>query len=254
MCNDLPIAHISTGLPLKENEKVLEESKEIIWNEKGMRTAVKRALMKEPHGSTTPSMCLIEKIFTDAEKQGLKYDLRDLQQDIMIFASKSTHQASKCLKIAASINYCTIEEVEHEHIQKASNKTFKDEELYFFDVEVFPNLFLVVLKQYGKEPKSYINPTPEVVEEILSHPLVGFNNRGYDNHIMYAGLLGKSNLEIYNISKKIIEGEKSSDGKFGAAYELSYTDIYDYSSTKQSLKKWEIEMGIKYDEFEYDFN
>ncbi len=256
MCNDLPIAHISTGLPLKENENVLEESKDIIWNEKGMRTAIKRALMKEPHGSTTPSMCLIEKIFKDAEEQGLKYDLRDMQQDIMIFASQSSHQANKCLKIAANINYSTIKDEEPviTEVQKKSSKMYKDVELYFFDVEVFPNLLLVVVKQYGKEPTTYFNPTSEVIEDILSKPLVGFNNRGYDNHIMYARLLGKSNLEIYNISKKIIEGEKASDGKFSAAYELSYTDIYDYSSTKQSLKKWEIEMGIKYDEFEYDFN
>lgn len=253
MCNDLPIAHISTGLPLKEKEKVLEESKEFIWNEKSMRTAIKRNILKEYHANTTPSMCFIQKIFEDAEKQGLKYDLRDLQNDVIIFASKSNHQADKCLKIANKINYCTIDEAIHEHIQKASTKKYKDEELYFFDVEVFPNLLLVVVKQYGKNPSVFFNPTPEVVEDILSHPLVGFNNRSYDNHILYARLLGKSNLEIYHISKKIIDGEKN-DGKFGNAFELSYTDIYDYSSTKQSLKKWEIEMGIKYDELEYDFN
>ena len=35
---------------------------------------------------------------------------------------------------------------------------------------------------------------------------------------------------------------------FGEAYNLSYTDIYDFSSKKQSLKKFEIELGIKHQE------
>ena len=38
---------------------------------------------------------------------------------------------------------------------------------------------------------------------------------------------------------------------FGEAYNLSYTDIYDFSSTKQSLKKWEIDMGIHHQELGY---
>ena len=39
---------------------------------------------------------------------------------------------------------------------------------------------------------------------------------------------------------------------YGGAYELSYTDIYDYlnAGNKKSLKKWEVELGIKHDEFE----
>jgi DNA polymerase elongation subunit (family B) len=35
---------------------------------------------------------------------------------------------------------------------------------------------------------------------------------------------------------------------FGDAYNLSYTDIYDFSSKKQSLKKFEIELGIHHQE------
>ena len=37
---------------------------------------------------------------------------------------------------------------------------------------------------------------------------------------------------------------------FSGAYELSYADIYDYSSEKMGLKKWELKLGIKHDEFE----
>ena len=34
----------------------------------------------------------------------------------------------------------------------------------------------------------------------------------------------------------------------GEAYNISYTDIYDFSAKKQSLKKWEIELGIHHQE------
>ena len=35
---------------------------------------------------------------------------------------------------------------------------------------------------------------------------------------------------------------------FGEAYNISYTDVYDFCSKKQSLKKWEIELGIHHKE------
>ena len=43
--------------------------------------------------------------------------------------------------------------------------------------------------------------------------------------------------------------KKGSKGVFfGEAYNLSYTDVYDFCSKKQSLKKWEIELGIHHQE------
>lgn len=267
--NNLDIAHISTGLPLKENnKKMLEQTKDILWTEKSMRTLIKRALLKEyDPPNTTPCMNLIFKTFEEAKEQGLKYDLRDMEKDIVIFAGMSSHQAQHCLKLANKITYSTIDEPVFESIQKNSYSVVEDKDLYFFDIEVYPNCMIVVDKQYEKEPRIYTYPeapkefkydytvlTPNQVEDIFSKPQIGFNNRNYDNHIMYARYLGKSNEEIYRNSKSIIESEKPGDGKYSAAYEWSYSDIYDYSSKKQSLKKWEIEMGITYDEFEYDFN
>lgn len=252
-CNNLEVAHISTGLPLKEeNKKMFEQTKDFVWTEKSMKTAVKRNLLKEYHANTAPSMNFIFKIFEDAKNQGLKYDLTDYKKDILVFAHKSTNQKEQCLKLAHKITYSTIDDEDIKEVQKKSYSIVNDEELYFFDVEVFPNLMLIVLKQFGKEPKSYFNPTPTEIEEIMSHPLIGFNNRSYDNLIVYAGYLGKTNYEIYELSKAIIDGKANS--LYPMAREISYSDIYDYSSKKQSLKKWEIDMGITYDEFEYDFN
>ena len=73
--------------------------------------------------------------------------------------------------------------------------------------------------------------------------LVGFNCRRYDNHILYARLMGYTNEQLYNLSQKIING--SPNCFFGEAYNVSYTDVYDFASAgnKKSLKKLEIEMG-----------
>lgn len=43
-------------------------------------------------------------------------------------------------------------------------------------------------------------------------------------------------------------------GFFGEAYNLSYTDIFDFSSKKQSLKKFEIELGIHHQELGLPWN
>lgn len=68
----------------------------------------------------------------------------------------------------------------------------------------------------------------------------------YDNHILYARLMGYTNEQLFNLSNKIINGH--SNCFFGEAYNVSYTDVYDFSSKKQSLKKFEIELGLHHQE------
>lgn len=70
-----------------------------------------------------------------------------------------------------------------------------------------------------------INPKPADVEELLRFRLVGFNNRRYDNHLVYARLMGYDNEQLYQLSQKIITEGK---GFFGEAYNISYTDVYDF--------------------------
>ena len=41
---------------------------------------------------------------------------------------------------------------------------------------------------------------------------------------------------------------------FGEAYNLSYTDVYDFSSKKQSLKKFEIELGLHHQELGFPWD
>lgn len=90
-----------------------------------------------------------------------------------------------------------------------------------------------------------MNPTASEVEALTNYRLVGFNNRKYDNHMLWACMLGWTTEQLYALSNRIINEHT---GFFGEAYNLSYTDIYDFSAKKQSLKKFEIELGIHHQE------
>jgi hypothetical protein len=236
-CNDLPIANISSGLPLRGEDKVVNF--EAIKTEKGIRTLIKRNIRKEIHPGTKPSIDFIHKILEDAYNSDLHYDVTDLRPAVLSFAAQSTHQAEYCIKLVNQMQFKSKE---------ASNAVLNDsEKIIFYDVEVFPNLFLVNWKFQGEDQKvvRMINPKPAQIEELMRFRLVGFNCRRYDNHIMYARMMGYSNEQLYKLSQKIVtEGQ----GFFGEAYNLSYTDVYDFAAKKQSLKKWEIELGIHHQE------
>ena len=237
-CNDLPIATISSGLPLKGEDKMVNF--EAIKSEKGLRTLIKRNLNKEIHPNTKPSIDFIYKILEDAYNDGLKYDVTDMRNAVLAFAASSTHQADYCIKL---VNKMPFKSEDPSEVSVNENA-----KLVFYDVEVFPNLFLVnwKIEGEGKPVARMINPTPSKIEELMQFRLVGFNCRRYDNHILYARLMGYSNEQLYNLSQRIIEGSKNAF--FGEAYNISYTDVYDFAAKKQSLKKWEIELGIHHKE------
>ena len=239
-CNNLPIANISSGLPLKGDVKMVNF--EAIKSEKALRTLIKRNLNKEIHPGTKPSIDFIYKILEDAYESDLKYDVTDMRNAVLAFAASSTHQADYCIKLTNKMQFKSSES--SLGIQKDDSK------LIFYDVEVFPNLFLVNWKVEGegKPVVRMINPTSSEIEEIMRFNLVGFNCRRYDNHILYARLMGYTNEQLYKLSQRIISGDKKAF--FGEAYNVSYTDVYDFASAgnKKSLKKFEIELGIHHQE------
>ena len=243
-CNNLPIATISSGLPLKGDDKSLVNW-DGIKNEKMLRTMIKRNLNKEYHAATKPSVDYIAKLLDDAYNSGIGYDVSDMKNEIFAFAAGSTNQADYCIKLANKMKF------KSEDPNPAVDST-KDE-LVFYDCEVFPNLFLINWKVAGegKPIVRMINPKPHEIEDLLRFKLVGFNCRRYDNHMLYACLMGYTNEQLYDLSQKIISAKKGSKGTFfGEAYNISYTDIYDFASAgnKKSLKKLEIEMGIHHQE------
>ena len=237
-CNNLPIATISSGLPLKGEDKVVNF--EAIKTEKGIRTLIKKNLKKEIHPGTKPSIDFIYKILDDAYKSELKYDVSDMKPAVLSFAASSTHQADYCIKLVNKMQFKS----EEPSLPVGSRP---EDQIVFYDIEIFPNLFLVNWKYEGegKPVVRMINPKPAEIEELIKYKLVGFNCRRYDNHILYARLMGYNNQQLFNLSQKIINEGK---GFFGEAYNISYTDVYDFAAKKQSLKKWEIELGIHHQE------
>lgn len=234
-CNMVNVTPLYEGLPTKEKKMLDAKS---IKSERSLRELIVRNLRKEIHPGTKSSVDFIHKILQDAYNDGLSYDVRDMRGDILGFAAGSTHHATDCIKLVQKMEF--VGQNDMPEITEADEKP-----IVFFDVEVYPNLFVVCWKAEGSsEIAKMINPTSGEIEELLTHKLVGFNNRRYDNHILYARYLGYTIDELYSLSNRIINGGNSKDVLFGEAYNLSYADIYDFSSKKQGLKKFQIELGI----------
>jgi energy-coupling factor transporter ATP-binding protein EcfA2 len=240
LCNSVNITPLEGGLPKKEKPLLANQS---IKSEKGLRDLIERNLRKEIHPGTKPSVDFIHKILEEAFESGLPYDVRDMRSVILTFALKSTHQSDQCVKTVMSMRFVS------ESSMPAAEPD--DSPIVFYDVEVYPNLLLVCWKAQGSEEVvRMINPTSEDIEPLFRHKLVGFNNRRYDNHVLYARFLGYSIEDIYYFSQKIINGGNDREVLFGEAYNLSYADIYDFSSKKQGLKKFQIELGITHMELD----
>ncbi len=255
-CNGLPIATISSGLPLKEEKPVLKDRR--IRSEKSLREQILRNLNREIWPNTKPSIDMIFKILEDAYASDLSYDVRDMATSVMTFAMSSSNQSQTCMRIVSKMHFCSKDvECNIGGADTTEAPRYVDEKapLTFFDVEVFPNLFIVVWKDAGEDKKcvKMINPSEDEIKELIKRRLVGFNNRRYDNHILYGRMMGYTELQLYRLSQRIIgsEDKKSKDSAlFNDAFDLSYTDIYDFLSAgnKMSLKKWEIKLGIHHQE------
>lgn len=236
-CNDKPIATISSGLPFREEKKRMIDNT-AIQSDIQLKNMIVRCLNKEfePH-STKTSIDFMTHLFDEAYESGVKYDLSTMRQAILTFAASSSHNAEYCVKAVGKMKFRSDEPAENIDISEAP--------IAFYDIEVFPNLFLVNYKLAGDYPViRMINPTPSMIEEMLRFRLIGFNCRRYDNHLIYACMMGYDNQKLYELSQRIISGSK--EAFFGNAWNLSYTDVYDFASAgnKMSLKKHEIRLGI----------
>ena len=230
--NGIPISPISGGLP-ERKQKVIRN--DIVTNERTMRASIEKALRKEVHSATKPNIDFIEKILTEAYNSGVEYDLSSIESEVIMFAASSSNHSRECMERAMKFPY------KSEHEEAAYPPT--DDPIVFYDVEVFPNLFVVVWEREDSDQAvTMINPSPSEIEPLLRMRLVGFNNRKYDNHILYARYLGYDNERLYRLSQRIVTNEKG--GYFREAFGLSYCDIYDFSSLKQSLKRFELDLGI----------
>lgn len=255
-CNDIPITRISSGLPLKGEKQMVDF--EGVKSEKQIRTLIKNNLQKKYHADTSSSINLIAKVLDDAYSSGIKYDVSDMQGAVLAFAANSTNQADRCIKMVAKMHF------QSEDIGDGVEE--KSKPRVFFDIESFPNLMLVSWKFAEDDIETFdeyrerllagklkpvmrmYNPSPQELEELFKYNLVGFNNLGYDNQMVYAAYIGYTPSECNKLSDSIIN--KGIRTNFRESKNLSETDIYDFASAgnKKSLKKLEFEMGIPHQE------
>lgn len=229
-------------LPAKAPKMI---NKKHVQDENHLRALISKALRKEVHANTAPNVDFIKSVLDEAYETGITYDVTDSRNAVTAFAMSSTNQSDRCLKMVQKMHFMSEDKME---VAEEGNGR-----IAFYDVEVFPNLFVICYKVTDRPGVRFlVNPSAKAVKSLFDLRLIGFNNRKYDNHIMYAASLGYSNEELFEISQRIINNEKNAT--FREAYNLSYTDIYDFSTKKQSLKKWEIELGIKHRENEFPWD
>ena len=134
---------------------------------------------------------MIYKILEQTYNSGLCYDVSDMRGAIYSFAASSSHQSLACIKLVNQMKF------KSEEANPTVNES-EDDRMIFYDVEVFPNLFLVCWKVEGegKPVVKMINPKPADIEQLLKFKLVGFNNRSYDNHMLYGCLMGYNNAQL----------------------------------------------------------
>ena len=247
-CNDIDVATLTSGLPLKKEKPMLDWER--VKSEKQLRTMIQKNLEKKYHADTSSSINYIKHLLDEAYESGMHYDVSDMANRVFDFASRSTNQSNRCMSVCATMYFKSKDISQSVPTVESEN----EDHLVFFDCEVMPNLFVVCWKFLGGSVVyKMINPSPEEIETLCKRKLIGFNNRKYDNHILYARMMGRTIHELYLLSRKMIEEH---DGYIREAYNLSYTDIYDFSSAanKKSLKKWEIELGIDHVELGLDWN
>lgn len=252
-CNNIPVAQLA-DLPYKKvgGKKMIENFQ--VKDEKHLRNLIRKALKKEDNlGGTKSEMDWIFKNVEDAYKSGMIYNIEDLRSQIVSFAFSSSNNATYCAALAQKMHYKSDADLE-------GTDNYISDRLCFFDCEVFPNVFMCCYK-FDDDEKVYrmINPTPEEVLKLMEERLVGFNCRDYDNHMLYArGVLEYTNAQLFKLSHTLTDQTLSNTEKqrckFGAAYDLSYTDIMEYyniTEKHKSLKKWEVELGISHVENQY---
>jgi hypothetical protein len=249
-CNTEPITTLTSGLEYDERkggDKLF--NKKNVEDEKHLRIMIKKCMNKEFHGSTKPECDFIYKLLDETHASGTVYDVSDMRSSVLAFAASSSHQAMYCIDLVNKMKWAS-------EVIPVVETDISNGELVFYDVEVFKNLFLVCykIKGEGRSVISLVNPTPQEVGKLFGFKLIGFNNKRYDDHMLYGRYIGYTNEQLYDLSSKIISKEGSVREGFREAYSLAYTDVYDFCLEKKSLKKWEIELGLHHQELEFDFN
>ena len=242
-CNDIPVATLPAGSLKEKAVKNDVIDKVAVDNERHLRKRIEDCLNKSHHGATAPEINYIFDSLQYAYDNGIQYDLTNMRELVRDFAQNSRHQSDYCLKKYTEMKFRSkdLPEAVPDDLSKP---------MIFFDVETMPGRFGFCWKFAGSDKivVAVKEPTPADVRNFIdSGLLIGFNNRRYDNHMLYARAYDTDNYgmdydSLYLLSNRIVSG--ASGVLYGNAFNLSYSDVYDFCSKKQGLKKWEIELGL----------
>ena len=258
-CNDIDISVLTSGLPKKEAKKKMINI-EGVRSEQQLRALIEKNLKKEIHDNTTQSINFIYALLEEAYNGGtLTYDVRDMAKRVKDFANASTNQAETCFKTYQKMHFCSenIEKAEQNlnttdsaAIDILENRTGTRDTLVIFDVECKPNLFLVCYKEYGEgnEVVAMVDPTSDDIAHLMEYKLIGYNNLNYDNAMILGRLMGDDDADSFNRNNRIIVKKDKTAKPYRSKY-VSYTDVLDFSAIKQSLKAWEIQLGLPHKEY-----
>ena len=278
--NKEEITTISSGLPKKppKKEKTPMVDISVVEFERYLINTINKAIrtkkdpeFKDPIPNcehTKPCCDFIKKVLDDAYETGKHYDLVHMRKNVYALALGSSNNKRYCTDLVGKMKWHSSDCVQP--LVTPNNGI-----IAFYDCEVFPNVNMVnwktietdfkpsdfetwedFVKHYLLNHKPVVRmilPKPEDINELIKFDLFGFNCRKYDNHILHALRLGYGPPKVYQQSGFIVAGNP--DGYFSEAWNYSKGDIYEYSSKKQSLKKFEIELkiphkelGLKWDE------
>lgn len=276
LCNNIPIAEISSGLPLKEDKK--GGNGVIDWkgfkNTTRLKNFIVACLLKKHNpGYTRTEMNFLKQELDKWYESGETYDVRDFEMEIFDFACNSNNSSQYCQEVANSLHLCSKDIEEQNELENFETEEYKKMPIVIFDCEIVPSyaqakalgvkipdyipedtpaLFLINYSFLESDDViRMINPKPHEVEKLFHYRLIGFNNRAYDNHMLWARSQGYTSEELFNLSQKLINKQTAMKARFSQAYNISYTDIYDYvtNDNKMSLKKWEIKLKVKHMEW-----
>ncbi len=269
ICNNVAIATISAGLPLKEDKK--RGDNVIDWkgfkNTKMLKSFVVNCLQKKHHGYTKPEMNYLKSELDKWYESGETYDIRDFDSNIYAFACDSSNSAPYCMDVYNHLHLYS-KDIETKEIEETEE--YKETPIIFLDCEVSPSYkqaieagvdlpywipedtpahLLINWKFVGDDKlvTRMIDPKPHEVEELFKYRIVAYNGRQYDAHICWARAQGYTCEEIYRLSDAIIN-KHDQNAKFMQAYSAFWADPYDYATNdnKISLKKWEIRLKLKH--------
>ena len=142
-CNNSPIAKLTPGALLPKRTKKKMVDWESLKNEKDIRKRILDKLQKKNNPPyTKPCVDYIYNMLEAAYEREISYDVSDMRSDIVAFASSSRNNAKYCVRLVSKMKFQSKD--------VADNKDATGE-MVIFDVEVKPNMSLIVWKPFGKD-------------------------------------------------------------------------------------------------------